>query len=80
MITGLKDRKDPIASSVADISDAAGTIGDLFADNRPLLQSTIGHLEAIQQPLVDQKDRLNEVLVQLPTALKIIGRVGRRLR
>ena len=41
LITGLKNRADPIASSVADISDAAGTIGDLFADNRPLLQSTV---------------------------------------
>ena len=76
LITGLKNRKDPIASSVADISDAAGTIGDLFADNRPLLQSTVGQLEVIQQPLVDQKDQLNDTLTRLPTALKIIGRAG----
>jgi phospholipid/cholesterol/gamma-HCH transport system substrate-binding protein len=76
LITGLKNRADPIATSVADISDAAGTIGDLFADNRPLLKDTIGHLEVIQQPLVDQKDKLNEQLVKLPTALKIIGRAG----
>src|SRR5689334_17959955 len=48
LITGLKNRADPIATSVADISDAAGTIGDLFADNRPLLQSTISDLEVIQ--------------------------------
>ena len=47
LITGLKNRADPIASSVADISDAAGTIADLLADNRPLLQSTIGYLEVI---------------------------------
>ena len=39
LITGLKNREDPIASSVANISDAAGTIADLLADNRPLLQS-----------------------------------------
>jgi phospholipid/cholesterol/gamma-HCH transport system substrate-binding protein len=76
LITGLKDRKDPIASSVADISDAAGTIGDLLADNRPLLQSTITNLEGIQQPLVDQKDQLNDILVRLPTAFNIIGRAG----
>lgn len=76
LITGLKNRADPIATSVADISDAAGTIGDLFADNRPLLQSTIGNLEVIQQPLVDQKDELNDILTRLPTALKIIGRAG----
>ena len=54
LITGLKNRADPLATSVADISDAAGTIGDLLADNRPLLQNTISKLEILNQPLVDQ--------------------------
>ena len=76
LITELKNRKDPIAESTANISDAAGTIADLLADNRPLLQSTIGHLEGVQQPLVDQKEQLNDILVRLPTAFKIIGRAG----
>jgi phospholipid/cholesterol/gamma-HCH transport system substrate-binding protein len=76
LVTGLKNRADPIASSVADISDAAGTIGDLLADNRPLLKSTINYLDGVQQPLVDQKDQLNDILVRLPTAFKIIGRAG----
>jgi len=76
LITGLKDREDPIASSVANISDAAGTISDLLADNRPLLQSTITNLEGLQQPLVDQKDQVNDILVRLPTAFNIIGRAG----
>ena len=76
LITGLNNRADPIATSVAGISDAAGTIADLLADNRPLLQSTVGHLEVIQQPLIDQKDKLNDILIRLPTAFKIIGRAG----
>ncbi|MGZ5376982.1 MAG: mammalian cell entry protein, partial [Mycobacterium sp.] len=76
LITGLNDRADPIATSVAEISDAAGTIADLLADNRPLLQSTVGHLEVVQQPLVDQRDKLNDILTRLPTAFKIIGRAG----
>ncbi|VEG37850.1 virulence factor Mce family protein [Mycolicibacterium flavescens] len=76
LITGLKNRADPVASSVADISDAAGTVADLLADNRPLLQSTVGHLEAVQQPLVDQREQLNDILTRLPTAFKIIGRAG----
>jgi phospholipid/cholesterol/gamma-HCH transport system substrate-binding protein len=76
LITGLNNRADPIATSVAGISDAAGTIADVLADNRPLLQSTVGHLEVIQQPLIDQKDKLNDILVRLPTAFKIIGRAG----
>ncbi|WP_460358522.1 virulence factor Mce family protein [Mycobacterium sp. ZZG] len=76
LITGLKNRADPIAGSVADISDAAGTISDLLADNRPLLQSTVSKLEILNQPLVDQRDQLNDLLVQIPDALAIIGRSG----
>ena len=76
LITGLKNRADPIASSVADISDAAGTVADLLTDNRPVLQDTVGYLDAVLQPLVDQKDQLNDILSRLPSALKIIGRAG----
>ena len=76
LITGLKNRADPIASSVADISDAAGSVADLLGENRPLLQKTVTQLEVVQQPLIDQKDQLNDILVRLPTALKIIGRAG----
>jgi phospholipid/cholesterol/gamma-HCH transport system substrate-binding protein len=76
LITGLKNRADPIATSVADISDAAGSVADLLGENRPLLQKTVTQLEVIQQPLVDQKDQLNDILVRLPNALKILGRAG----
>lgn len=76
LITSLKNRADPIASSVADISDAAGSVADLLGDNRPLLQKTVTQLEVIQQPLVDQKDQLNDLLIRLPQALKILGRAG----
>ncbi len=38
--------------------------------------STLDQLETIQQPLIDQKDQLNDILIKLPTALKIIGRAG----
>ena len=76
LVTGLKNRADPIAASVADISDAAGSVADLLGDNRPLLQQTVGHLEVVQDPLIQQKDRLNDILVRLPTAFKIIGRAG----
>ncbi len=56
LITGLKNRADPIGASVAEISDAAGSVADLLGDNRPLLQRTVTDLEMVQQPLVDQKD------------------------
>jgi phospholipid/cholesterol/gamma-HCH transport system substrate-binding protein len=76
LVTGLKNRADPIASSVANISDAAGSVSDLLGENRPLLQRTVTDLEMIQQPLVDQKDQLNDTLIKIPAALKIIGRAG----
>ncbi|KAA0099873.1 MCE family protein [Mycolicibacterium sp. P1-18] len=76
LVTGLKNRADPIASSVADISDAAGSVADLLGDNRPLLQKTVTNLEILQQPLVDQKEQLNDTLIKIPAALKIIGRAG----
>jgi phospholipid/cholesterol/gamma-HCH transport system substrate-binding protein len=76
LITGLKNRADPIANATAEISNAAGTIADLLADNRPLLHSTLDQLETIQQPIIDQKDQLDDILIKLPASLKIIGRAG----
>jgi phospholipid/cholesterol/gamma-HCH transport system substrate-binding protein len=76
LITGLKNRADPLAQATADISGAAGTLGDLLADDRPQLQNTISKLETIQQPLADGKDRLDDLLTKLPAAVKMIGRAG----
>jgi phospholipid/cholesterol/gamma-HCH transport system substrate-binding protein len=76
LITGLNNRADPIADSTASISNATGTIGDILADNRPLLHDTLGQLETIQQPLVDQKDDLNAYLTNFPHALRLFGRAG----
>ena len=76
LITGLKNRADPLADATADISNAAGTLSDLLRDDRPLLKDTIGKLETIQQPLADGKDRLDDLLTRLPQAIKLIGRAG----
>ncbi|BBY50219.1 mammalian cell entry protein [Mycolicibacterium arabiense] len=76
LVTGLKNRADPIAEGVAEISNAAGTISDLLADNRPLLRDTVNYLDVIQQPLVDQKAELNDLLVKFPQAVRILGRSG----
>jgi phospholipid/cholesterol/gamma-HCH transport system substrate-binding protein len=76
LITGLKNRADPIAKGVADISDTAGVLADLLADDRPALKDTVGHLEVLQQPLIDQQDQLNDLLTKLPNALEILSRSG----
>jgi phospholipid/cholesterol/gamma-HCH transport system substrate-binding protein len=76
LITGLKNRADPLADATANISNAAGTLGDLLADDRPILKDTIAKLETVQQPLVDRQQDLDALLTKLPNSLKLIGRAG----
>ena len=76
LITGLSNRADPLADAIAGISNGAGTLAGLLRDDRPLLQSTLGHLEEFQQPLVDNAAGLEDTLVKLPQAAKLIGRIG----
>jgi phospholipid/cholesterol/gamma-HCH transport system substrate-binding protein len=76
LITGLKNRADPLAAAVAHISNAAGTLADLLGEDRPLLHSTFGHLEGIQQSLIHDLPTLDHVLGKLPEAYRIIGRSG----
>jgi phospholipid/cholesterol/gamma-HCH transport system substrate-binding protein len=74
LITGLSNHADPLAAGVAHISDAAGTVADLLADNRALVHKEINYLQALQQPLVDQRDQLGDLIHKTPTALNLIGR------
>lgn len=76
LITGLKNRADPVADAVADISNASGTLAGLLADDRPQLQSTLGHLETILTPLADDPGKLSKLLSEYPTAVTLIGRAG----
>ena len=76
LITGLKNQADPLADSVADISNAAGTLSGLLADDRPALKDTIAKLDNVQQPLVDQRDQLDGLLVKIPNGLQIASRSG----
>ncbi|CQD08528.1 virulence factor Mce family protein [Mycobacterium europaeum] len=74
LITGLKDHGDQLAGGTAHISNAAGTVADLLAEDRGLLHKTLNYLDAIQQPLIDQRDGLDDYLKRVPTALNMIGR------
>jgi phospholipid/cholesterol/gamma-HCH transport system substrate-binding protein len=74
LVTGLKNHADPLAAGTANISNAAGTVADLLADNRALLQKEINYLQGLQQPLVDQRDQLGDLIHKTPTALNLIGR------
>lgn len=74
LITGLNNHRDQLAGGVAHISNAAGTVADLLAEDRGLLHKTINYLDAVQQPLIDQQDQLQDYLKKVPTALNMIGR------
>ncbi|MFM9033574.1 MAG: MCE family protein [Mycobacterium sp.] len=76
LVTGLKNRADPLAGAIADISNASGTLAGLLSDDRPLLQQTLGKLETIQAPLADDPAKLDKLLTEYPTAINLIGRAG----
>lgn len=78
LVTGLKNRADPLADATANISNASGTLGDLLRDDRPMLKDTIAKLETIEQPLADENGQaqLEDLLTRMPAALKLIGRAG----
>ncbi|MFB1295630.1 virulence factor Mce family protein [Mycobacterium sp. pW049] len=76
LVAGLNERGDAIAAGVADIGDVAGTLADLLADNRPVLQSTVSKLQTVQEPLVGQTEQFADLLNRLPDALAILARSG----
>jgi phospholipid/cholesterol/gamma-HCH transport system substrate-binding protein len=76
LIAGLNNHADPLAAGTAHISDAAGTMADLLADNRALLHEDVGYLETTQQGLIDRLGQFDELLTALPEALNTIGRAA----
>jgi phospholipid/cholesterol/gamma-HCH transport system substrate-binding protein len=74
LITGLKDHADPLAAGTAHISNAAGTVADLLAEDRALLHTGLDYLDVVQQNLGAQHVELNDYLHKLPTAFNLIGR------
>ena len=74
LITGLKEHADPLAAGTAHLSNAAGTVADLLAEDRALLHTTVNELDAIQQPLLDQANDLDDYFTKLPNGLNLVGR------
>jgi phospholipid/cholesterol/gamma-HCH transport system substrate-binding protein len=74
LITGLKDHGDQLATGTANISNGAGTVAELLSEDRALLHKTLNYLDAVQQPLVDQREQLGDFLHKVPAALNSIGR------
>src|ERR1700689_4494626 len=73
LISGLNDHAEPFAAGIANISNGAGTGGDLLADNRTLLNKKLNYLEPIQQTVVDQKDLYDDQIHRTPIGMNIVG-------
>ncbi|MEZ0365587.1 virulence factor Mce family protein [Mycobacterium sp. pUA109] len=76
LITGLKNKADPLAAGTAHISDAAGTLSALLADNRALLHDSVNYAEALNGPLIEQLPDLNRKIEEFPVNMNKIGRSG----
>ena len=74
LITGLNNHADSLAASTAHISDAAGTVADLLADNRALLHKTLDYLDPIQQSIIDRRDQYDDLFHRYPTGINIVSR------
>ena len=69
LITGLKDRAAPLADGTAHISNAAGTVADLLADNRPLLHGTsVSRMEVLASRSSTSATESDDLLRKLPAA------------
>jgi phospholipid/cholesterol/gamma-HCH transport system substrate-binding protein len=73
LISGLNNHADSFAAGIANISNAAGTVGDLLADNRTLLHKSLNYLEPIQQPIIDQRDLYDDQIKRTPIGVNIVG-------
>ncbi len=76
LVTELNNHADPLAAGTANVSNAAGTLADLLAEDRPLIQTAVNYTEAIAQPLLDNVDDLDSLAGRIPSALKLLGRTG----
>src|ERR1700751_1627732 len=74
LITGLNNHADSLAADTANISNAAGTVADLLADNRALVHGTLNYLDPIQQAIVDRRDQYDDLFRRTPTGLNTVGR------
>jgi phospholipid/cholesterol/gamma-HCH transport system substrate-binding protein len=75
LISGLKNHADSIAAATAHISDAAGSVSDLLADDRPVLKDDVARVQAVLQPLVDQRAQVDDTLTKIPQVEQSIARV-----
>lgn len=76
LVGTLAGRKQDISNAVAYGNAAAGTLADLLSQARPPLQKTVHELDRTAGLVVADKDYVDNLLLTLPDAYKMLGRQG----
>ncbi|HNM86287.1 MAG: MCE family protein [Mycobacterium sp.] len=76
VVTGFKQDRDPIATSIDSLDSGTASIADLLSQARPPLTGTINELARVA-PLLDQgKDRMDIAIQRLPGNYRKLARLG----
>jgi len=76
LVGGLAADRDPIGSSLGDISRLAGTLATLFAQAKDPLAGTLAELDGVSATLNRNSAKVNQTLHLLPDAYNRLDRVA----
>ena len=76
LVGGLAADRDPIGSSLGDISRLAGTLATLFAQAKDPLAGTLAELDGVSATLNRNSAKVNQTLNLLPDAYNRLDRVA----
>lgn len=76
LISGLSERSDALATSVAGISDASATIGDLLDQTRPDIANDVNQINRVSKTVNDDYDYVDQLLTELPESYRTLSRLG----
>lgn len=76
LVDGLAARKADIASGLANVDHAAGTVADLLAQARPSLKEVVAETDRASGSILLDHDYFDNLLNTLPDKYRTIGREG----
>lgn len=76
LISGLSKSSDGLATAVANISDASGSIAELFAQARPALSENIAEIDRVSTLVNEDQEYLDTLISRLPQDYRVLSRLG----
>lgn len=76
LVEGLEARKGEIASGLANVNHAAGTVADLLTQARPPLKQVVAEADRASGSVLLDHDYFDNLLNTLPDKYRTIGREG----